>query len=165
MTFRLAAEIVGGKLPLVVEKLLASGAYSELQGALLVDNGSGKWAVVASAAAAAGAGTGVGAVSLTPGGTDTGGFNIRAKKEIPIGSMQGIIVSAQSRFRVGYTGSLPANTGGSYGVVRDATYGWIVDFGNTTNLAVKYVDAFTTGAPESQKEVIVEFVSTVIQQN
>lgn len=155
----------GGAIQPTVEKPMASPTtYAEAQGALLVDDGTGNWAVCGANPAL------IGAVALTPGGVDVtsvagvGGFNIRGRKEFPNNTMQGVLVQNSVRFRAKYAGVLPATTGGSYGVVRDADGVWKVNFADAVNTRVKYLGS-ETASPESQPYVFVMFLSANIQQN
>ena len=111
----------GGKIPLTVEKTIASG-YAENQGALLQVSATDTYE-----------GTGsdpvqVAAVALTPGGADTSGFNIVGRKEVPPLKMQGIGVDGQ-KFLFPYMGAIPAAVDGStYGATRDVDGYYKIDF-------------------------------------
>jgi hypothetical protein len=160
--FRLAtpARGSGGKIPYTFERALASG-YAEAQGALVLIDGTNK-------IAACGADpTSVAGVALTPGGTDTSGFNILGHKEFPAGYMQ-VIACGDEHFLAPYVGTLPTNPGGQYGVVRDSDGVWKVDFAETTTKVVTYVGIPTfspgdaSGAGQNG-EVEVMFIGTVVQ--
>lgn len=152
--FILAAPAPGGFVPPIVEKALAAG-YAEEQGALLIVNGSGQFAACGADPAL------VAAVALTPGGTDSSGFNILGHKEFPPGYMQGIAVRGQE-FRAPYVGTLPAADGGQYGVIRDADGVWKVDFDEVVNVVLTLVGRLTND-PEDQPEVLVRFLDSVVQ--
>lgn len=152
--FVLASGSPGGLIGDVTEKALAA-AYAEEQGALLVVNGSGQFAACGADPAQ------IAAVANTPGGTDTSGFNILGKKEFPAGYMQGIAIKGR-QFRAFYTGTLPAADGGQYGVIRDSDGFWKVDFDEVVNV-VLVLRGRLTAAPESQAEVLVEFLDSIVQ--
>lgn len=152
--FILASAAPGGSIPSIVEKALAA-AYAEDQGALLVVNGSGQFAACGADPPL------IAAVSLTPGGTDTSGFNILGSKEFPPGYMQGIAVRDQL-FRAPYVGTLPAADGGQYGVIRDTDDVWKVDFDEVAAVAVTLVGRLTND-PEDVPEVLVRFLDAVVQ--
>lgn len=155
MTFILASGKPGGTIPETVEKALAA-AYAAAQGALLVVNGSDEFAECGADPAL------IAAVALTPGGTDTSGFNILGTKEFPPGYMQGISVAGGTLFRATYTGDLPAANGGQYGVVRAAGGNWKVDFAEVVNVCVILVGRLTD-SPEDQPEVLVKFLADHVQ--
>lgn len=154
----------GGKLPRTVENALAAG-YAEAQGALLLIDANGKFDVCGADPAA------VAAVALTPGGTDTSGFNILGKKEYPPGYMQGITLLADTRFIAPVVNGPLAGVAGvaQYGVTRDVDGVWKVD-GN--KLGVNPVVIFQ-GQPDfspadaagagQDTEVLVTFLPAVIQ--
>lgn len=153
MSFKLAQVASGMSVPRIVEKPLATATLT--QGSLLVENGSGQFAECGADPAS------IAAVAATPAGTDTSGFNILAKKEFPAGYMQGIYVADQV-FRCKYIGGLPANDGGSYGVVKDADNDWKADFTDTVNTRIKLVGRLTN-SPENLPEVLVRFLAANIQ--
>lgn len=152
--FVLASGSPGGTIGNLPEYPLASG-YAENQGALGFINSSGQFeACGADPALIAG-------VANSPGGTDTSGFNITGHKEFPSGYMQ-VIDPTQRRFRAFYVGALPAADGGQYGVIRDSDGYWKVDFSEVVAVAVTLVGRLTA-SPESQAEVLVEFLPAIIQ--
>jgi hypothetical protein len=149
----------GGKIPPTIEKLLASG-YAEAQGALLLVNASDEFAACSADPAA------IAAVALTPGGTDTSGFNILGTKEFPPGSMQGISIANGVKFISDYVGSLPAVPGGQYGVIRDSDGIWKVDFNETINVVLQYlgvVDFRPDLADASEGLVLSSFLPAIVQ--
>lgn len=152
--FILASGVPGGTVGRVVEKALAAG-YAEEIGALLLVDIDGNYAACGADPAL------VAAVADTPGGTDTSGYNITGHKEFPAGYMQGIGVRNR-KFRAFYVGALPAANGGAYGVIRDADGFWKVDFNEVDNPVVTLTGRLTD-SPESQLEVIVEFLSARVQ--
>lgn len=159
--FQLAApaKSSGGMIPLTVEKALATG-YAELQGALLVVDVDGKYA-------AAGADvTPLAAVALTPGGTDTSGFNILGHKEFPPGYMQGMSLR-DTQWKAPYVGTLPSVAGGQYGYIRDTDGVYKVDFNDNINVVLTLVgipDFSPADAAGSGQDtfVIVEFLGSAI---
>lgn len=122
----------GVAVPRIVEKSLAVG-YSFLTGALLLVDGDGNFAECGADPAA------IAAVSVAPAGTDSTGFVRFAAKEFPPGKMQGIALSGIV-FSADYTGTLPDVDGGDYGVVRDASRGWLVDFDEVGSTPVRLVN-------------------------
>lgn len=159
--FQLAAAAPGsgGKIPDTVEKQLAA-AYAEKQGALLVVDGDGKFAACAADANL------IAAVALTPGGTDTSGFNILGTKEFPPGYMQGISIASGQKFIAPYTGDLPAAPGGQYGFVRNADGIYVVDFTDVVNVCLTYLgvpDFRPDLAESSEGLVLVSFLPSVVQ--
>lgn len=146
----------GGKIPLTVERAQASG-YSEAQGALLVVNSSNQFAACAADA------TLIAAVALTPGGSDTSGFNILGTKGFPPGYMQGIQIKGQL-FAAPYVGSLPSADGGAYGFVRDTDGVYKVDFNDDTNVVLTLVGRRTSSLEASLGLVLVRFLDAVVQE-
>ena len=166
MSFIAANAGLGDDMSLIVEKpMQLPVTYAEQQGALLVDDGNGNWAVCGANPAL------IGAVALTNGGADTtslagvGGFNIRGRKEFPNNTMQGILVQNSIRFRAKFIGTIPATAGGSYGVIRDTDGIWKVDFTNTATPRVKLVNIDNTTTPEKQTYVAVTFLAANVQTN
>lgn len=152
--FVLASGSPGGTIGNIPEYPLASG-FAEAQGALVFINASGQ-------AEACGADAGlIAGVTNTPGGTDISGFNILGTKEFPPGYMQ-VIALRGRRFRVPYIGALPAADGGQYGFIRDSDGVYKVDFNEVVNVCLTLVGRLTA-SPESQAEVLVEFLDDVIQ--
>lgn len=138
----------------MVEKALAVG-YAEELGALLVVDDNGNYAACGADPVL------IAAVANTPGGTDTGGYNILGHKEFPTGYMQGIAIRERI-FRAFYVGALPAADGGAYGVVRDTDGFWKVDFNEVDNPVLTIVGRLTA-SPESQLEVLIKFIPARIQ--
>lgn len=157
MSFKLASGAPGGTIPPTVERALASG-YAEAQGAPLVVNGSGEYAACGADPAQ------IAAIALTPGGSDTSGFNILGTKEFPPGYMQGINVADGVLFRAKYVGTLPAADGADYGVIRDSDGIWKVDFAEVSNVVLTLVGRLTD-SPEDQPEVLVRFLPGIVQPN
>lgn len=148
----------GGKIPQTVEKALVGG-YAEAGGALLVVNGSDQYAACGADPAQ------IAAVALTPGGTDSTGFNILGKKEFPPGYMQGILIQGQ-KFNAPYIGALPAAPGGQYGVIRDSDGVWKVDFNEIVNAVLQYLgvpDFNPSLADASEPFVMIQFLDEIVQ--
>lgn len=144
----------GGQVPRIVEKPLAGG-YAALEGALILADASDNFAECGANPAA------IGAVAVSPGGTDTSGFNRFAKKEFPPGKMQGIAVNGQL-FTVRYLGTLPAANGASYDVLRDSDLYWKVNFASSANARVKLLGR-RTDSPENIARVIVSILAANVQ--
>lgn len=160
--FRLAqpARGSGGMIPFTVERALATG-YAAAEGALLLVDGTNKFAEVAALP------TSIAAVALTPGGTDTSGFNILGHKEFPPGYMQGIALAGQ-HFIAPFVGTLPANPGGQFGVIRDTDGVWKVNFADDVNVVLTFtrIPTFDPGSADGvglNDLVIVQFLDSVIQ--
>lgn len=159
--FQLAAPSPGsgGGIPLTVEKALADG-YAELQGALLLVNGDDEYEACGADPAE------IAAVALTPGGSDTSGYNILGTKEFPPGYMQGISIANGVRFIAPYSGSLPAAPGGQFGVIKSGGI-WKVDFDEVVNVVLTYLgvpDFRPDLAASSEGLVVVSFLPAVVQQ-
>jgi hypothetical protein len=103
-------------------------------------------------------------VTLSPGGTDTSGFNRFAKKEFPPGRMQAYAMNPDVTFSAKYVGTLPGANGALYGVVRDTDLDWKVDFAETVNTRLKLIDR-RTASPENIARVLVRFLVANIQVN
>lgn len=123
----------GGKIPLTLARPIVAG-YAEAQGAPLIVDGTGNFA-----ACGADPDT-IAAISLTPGGADTSGFNILGRKEYPALEMQGISIRGSQRFLAPYMGALPAVVGGAFGITRDVDGVWKVDFNKADKNVVIYRD-------------------------
>ena len=159
--FQLAAPSPGsgGSIPETIERTIASG-YAEAQGALLVVNGSDEFEACAADANV------IAAVALTPGGADTSGFNILARKEFPPLKMQGIRIANGVKFIAAYVGDLPAAPGGEYGFIRDSDGEYKVDFNEVVNVCLKYLGVVDfrpdlSAANEGLVEIV--FLDSVIQ--
>jgi hypothetical protein len=145
----------GVAVPYIVERdLAASQAF--LSGTPLVQDSDGNFAECGADPEA------IAAFSLGPCGADTSGFNILAKKEFPAGKMQAVAARTSVPLIVGYTGTLPAADGGSYGIVKDTDSEWKVDFDETVAVCVKLIGRRTT-SPENIAKVIVEPLPDIIQ--
>ncbi len=161
--FQLAtpAQGSGGKLPLSIEKALASG-YAEAQGALIIADNTNKWAACGADP------TSIAAVAVTPGGTDTSGFNILGHKEYPPGYLQAWPIRGV-QFLAPYIGTLPTTPGGTYGVTRDSDGVWKVDFSKDLNGILTYLDipnkspADAAGSGQDTL-VLIQFLSVVVQE-
>lgn len=104
-------------------------------------------------------------ISTTPFGTNTSGFGVIAgKREFPPGYAL-VTPTAGRRFRAEYTGSLPADPGGIYAVVKGADSRWRVDFGNTTDDAVKYIGPVNEFPAQTPRYVEVEFITGAVGTN
>jgi hypothetical protein len=166
MSFIVATSMQGAELMPAIEKPMSSpSTYNEQQGALLIDDGSGNWAVCGANPAL------IGAVALTPGGPDTtslagvGSFNIRGRKEFPNNTMQATPVEDYTLFRAKTVGAAPANpVGSSYGVVRDTDGFWKVNFADVVNTRFK-VTGYQNVSPENQPYVLGQFLAANVQQN
>lgn len=154
MSFKLA-RAKSQSIPRVKEKAYAPGS-TFTKGALLVVNGSNQYAECGADPAS------VAAVSLVAVGPTTEIGNHLGVSEFPPGYAQGEAVQDEVEFRAQYVGSLPANPGGSYGVVKGADGLWRVDFSETTALVVKYLRSLAS-SPENLPEVIVSFLGAVVQ--
>jgi hypothetical protein len=156
MSFMLASA-VGDELPRIVERPVAVG-YAELAGAVLKTT----------AGAYVGAGTNASAditgVAIGPGGADTSGFNITARKEFPALVVQAVWPGPGILFSAEYVGSL-GTIGAKYALVRSADAKYRVDFTDTDNDAVVYVGALLTGDPELQNRVLVTFDQAAVIDN
>jgi hypothetical protein len=142
----------------VVERTIGAG-YAALYGALLVVDGTGNYAEAGADPAT------INAVALTRGGADTSGFAIIGRKEFPSNKVQGVNPSGR-KFRAKYLGTLPANSGSTYGVTRDTDSYWKVDFSKTGATArVTLISLFLTGAPELVNEVLVQILDANIGPN
>lgn len=122
----------GVAVPRIIEKSLAVDEAFPTGSLLLVD-GDGNFAECGADPAA------IAAVSVSPAGEDTEGFNRFAAKEFPPGKMQGIALAGMV-FKADYQGALPDQDGGDYGVVYDATLGWCVDFAEVAQTPVRLVN-------------------------
>ncbi len=154
MSFKLA-RAKSQSIPRVKELPLAAGA-SFPSGSLMLVNGSGEYAECGADPAA------IAAVSLSGAGADTSigsHFNIA---NFPPGKIQGEAVQDEVVWRASYVGTLPAADGGSYGVIKDATLGWSVDFAETVNTRLKLVGRLTD-SPENVAEVLVSFLAANAQ--
>jgi hypothetical protein len=140
----------------IVEKPVAAAQAWE-RGALLVANGTDQWTECGADPAL------IAAVAESAAGADTSGFNILGRKEFPANFCQAAAVQNNRRFRARFIGSVPGNDGGLFGVVKDADNLWKVDFTDVVNTRVKLISRFTL-SPESQPEVLVEFLAANIQQ-
>lgn len=140
-------------VPRVLTYPISTSTYAENEGALVILTSGAAVACGADPAAVYG-------VAVGAGGADSGGFNITARKEFPRGFLGVYPVYGGVPFRARYIGTLPANVGASYGVVRDSDGYWKVDFGETTNLVVR-LERILNVAPESIPEVVVTFLPTV----
>lgn len=150
----------GGKIPRTVEKPLASG-YAEEQGALLVVNASDQYEAAGADSAL------IAAVALTPGGADTGGYNILGAKEFPEGYMQGIAVEGGVQFLAPYVGSIPAASGGEYGFIRDSDGIYKVDFDDAVNVRLHFhavPDFRPDVARASEALVLVSVLPAAVQR-
>ena len=148
MSFRLAYP-QGIHVPRVVKNPLAAAQTFNF-GALLLEDGSGNWAECGANP------TSIGGVALSGAGADTSGFNRFARVEFPPNYMEAMSVVNQVPFACLYMGTLPAQAGATYGVTRDTDSNWKVDFTkNAANQRVTLLDITWTGAPESQKYVVV----------
>jgi len=146
----------GGKEPLTVERALASG-YAEAQGALVVVNSSNQFAAVAADSLL------IAGVAVTPGGTDTSGFNILGHKEFPPGYIQVYALKGQL-FAAPYVGTLPTYDGGTYGFVRDTDGVYKGDFTDDVNVALTLVGRRTAALDGSLGLVLVRFLDSVCQE-
>jgi hypothetical protein len=100
------------------------------------------------------------AISLAPCGANTSGFSFLTGKEFPPGRMQGTTLRG-TYWRTTFTGSKPAATGGSYGIVKDTDNEWKVDFSDTTNVCVKYERDLSLDLGMGA-EVLVSFLDAVV---
>ncbi len=154
MGFRLA-RAKSQSIPRVKELPLAAGASFPL-GSLILVNGSGEFAECGADPAA------IAAVSETGAGADTSIGSHFGTANFPPGKIQGTAVQDDVVFRASYVGTLPAADGASYGVIKDATLGWSVDFAETTATRLKLVGRLTD-SPENVAEVLVSFLAANVQ--
>ncbi len=137
------------------ERSIYTGSSWELGALLYVDVPTGTWRecgadptiVQGVAECAAGAGV-ITSGALTPLGV----------REFPPGKMQATLVKPNTKFLALYSGTLPAQAGDKYGVVRDANGVWRVDFSDTTNDVVLLVRIFNTD-PLAFEYVEVTFIT------
>lgn len=146
MSFQLAYP-KGQDVPRTIEKPLAA-AQSWEAGAHVIADASDNWAECGADPAS------VGAIAIHPVGVDSSGFNILARREFPSGKAQCIPLTPDLPFTARYVGSLPANNGGTYGVVRDTDLQWKIDFAEVTTMQWKLVDR-RTASPENIARVVV----------
>ena len=162
MSFQLA-HLKSQSMPHVEEK---DGAEDEAfyNGALLVETGGGEYAEIADPFTVGQ----IDGVALHRYGVDrtdpyagtpsfdiTGGIGINPGRVLAIQLGQGdrnLLFSAQ------YVGTLPEQTGGSYGVIRDTDGRWKVNFANTTNGVVRLESLAWTEDPINKGRVIVSFL-------
>lgn len=122
----------GTDVPRIEERVLASGEEG-LGGNLMLVDASNQYAECgADPASIYGvAATGFGASPATD-------FNILGTKEFPPGKLQVIKAKGQT-FHAPFVGTLPANPGGSFGVIKDTDDQWKVDFDETVATRVHYL--------------------------
>lgn len=155
----------GGKIPLTVEKAIASG-YSEKQGALLQVSATDTYEATGSDPVQ------VAAVALTPGGADTSGFNLVGRSEVPPLFMQGIGVEDQ-QFLFPTMGTVPAAVDGTtYGATKDSDGYYKIDFNKVGGNVFNY-HGFPNFSPETTSDpgeaggqdtlALVTFVEGIIQ--
>jgi hypothetical protein len=154
MGFRLA-RAKSQSIPRVRELPLAAGSSFPL-GSLMLVNGSGEFAECGADPAA------IAAVSESGAGADTSIGSHFGIANFPPGKIQGTAVQDEVVFRATYVGSLPAADGGSYGVIKDATLGWSVDFAEVAATRIKLVGRLTN-SPENVPEVLVVFLAANVQ--
>lgn len=150
------ARLDAGMTPRVREKAVATGS-AWLLGALLLVDGNGDFAECGADP------TSIAAVALSGVGTDTSGYNRLGVKGFPPGYCQGVTVNEETPFRANYTGTLPAVTGGDYGVVKDANGDWMVDFSEVTTVSVRLIHKFGDDLPIAVNEVEVVFLKAHVQ--
>lgn len=156
MSFKLA-RLKGQSVPRVREQDYASGSAWET-GALVLLNASSQWAECGADPAV------IGGVCEHPVGANTTGFgSIAGKREFPAGRATVTLVQDEVAFRAEYTGTLPAQVGGSYGVVRGGDGKWRVDFGETVATRVKYIRQIPDELPSTPSEVEVVFLAANVQ--
>ena len=153
----IAARLRAGHTPKVKERALAVGATGKKGAALVVDT-DGNYAT-------AGADPDViAAFAQSDYGPDTSGFSHLGVHEFPPGYMQGVSVEDLQPFHGMYVGTLPAATGGSYGIVLDTDGLWKVDFDETVNTVFQLV-TFLTQSPENRNRVEVVVLPGAVQIN
>lgn len=134
-----------------------AASQSFLRGALLLVDANGDYEECGADPA------NIAAVALSDYGTGSGALYPIGSKEFPPGKMQGALLSVTEDWTAEYVGSLPANPGGSYGVVKDSDGRWKVDFGETVATRVRLIDRDVTDSPLNHKRVKVSFHSANIQ--
>lgn len=144
----------GVAVPRTIEKSLAV-AEDFPTGSLLLVDVDGNFAECGADPAA------IAAVSVSPAGADTSGFNRFAAKEFPEGKMQGMALAGMI-FKADYSGALPDADGGDYGVVYDATLGWCVDFDEVGSTPVHLVNRLPIELGGND-QVLVRFNDSFIQ--
>jgi hypothetical protein len=155
MSFK-ASRLRSSLTPKIREVALAAGASGK-RGALMLLDSNG-------AAATCGADPAViGGVAESDYGTNSSGFNHLGVDGFPPGYIQLCSIADNQPFRAKYVGTLPAATGGSFGVVLDSDGLWKVDFTETTATRVKLVDLRLTESPLNQGEVEVVFLTANVQ--
>ena len=99
-------------------------------------------------------------VAQTPAGSNTSGFGaIGGRREFPPGRTVVTDTRFGQQFRADYVGTLPANPGGSYGVVRGTDAKWRVDFSETAKPVVKYLGLVNVlPGSTTPRPVLVEFL-------
>lgn len=165
MSFRLAVPGQGAMMTPAIEKPMSVPAtYAENEGALLIDDGNGNWAVCGPNPPL------IGAVAVTPGGNDTtslagvGAFNIRGRKEFPTGVMQAIFAGDSQTFLAKFVGTPPTSGRGMFGVIRDTDGFWKINFNDTVNQRV-LVTSLQTPTPEAQPYALCQFLAAFTQLN
>ena len=142
-------------IPRVKELALAAGSSFPI-GSLMLVNASNEFAECGADPAA------IAAVSESGAGADTSIGSHFGIANFPPGKIQGTAVQDEVVFRATYVGALPAADGGSYGVIKDATKGWSVDFNEVGATRVKLVGRLTD-SPMNVAEVLVSFLAANVQ--
>lgn len=140
----------GGVTPLVREKAI-TGTWEA--GSLLTVNGSDQFAEAGADPAT------VNAVALHAVGSGSGAQYPVGRKEFPPNRAQACWSGHEFGFTADYTGTLPANAGANYGVVKDSDSKWKVDFSETVNTRLTLTDISFTVAPLSQRRVRIKFLT------
>jgi len=164
MSFQLY-HLVGARMALVKERPVADDE-SFFRGAPLAENVSGEFEEVAVGDYGPGA---IEAIALARYGTDgtvpyagTPSFDITGGFGMNPGQMQAVVVTPGDRslwFSAQYVGTLPAVTGGLFGIERSADGQWRVDFDNTADEVVRLESLAWTQDPINKNRVIVSFAA------
>lgn len=147
MSFLLAAPQGQSMAEVRVKPIVAAGAW--LEGAPLVVDANGNYAEAGADPAL------IYAFSTHDVGTGSGSLYPVGTKEFPPGKCIGVRAE-DNLFAPMYTGTLPANAGGDYGVTKGADGIWRVDFAKTgASARVRLVSIDWTTAPLSVGKVLV----------
>jgi hypothetical protein len=153
------ARLKAGHTPRTKERPLATGAAGRRGDPLVVDS-NGAYATAGANPAA------IAAFAASDYGPDTSGFNHLGQKGFPPGYLQGHSVDGEQPFLAHYMGTLPAATGGTYGITLDSDGEWKVDFTkNAANQRVKLVSLDPTIAPLNRNQVEVVVLLANVQVN
>lgn len=137
-----------------VRPVVAAGVW-ELGAALLI-NAAGEWAECGADPAL------IGGFSEHAVGTGSGALYPVGTKEFPPGKCIASLAEGNI-FSADYVGTLPANAGGSYGIVKGADGLWRVDFAETVNTRVLLVSIDEELAPTNRHRVQIRVLPANVQ--